>query len=279
MTAGVRDRIFEAANMLYEESGRVVFPTVDAVRKRARVNMNDASTSMKDWRRAQTTNIAPVAVQVPSVIQQASNAALADVWSAAVTLANESLQAAQAGWDADRAESETLAQQMASAFEEQAAELDSANNSLVELQVSKAAAAQETADLRIQLDATLHELDTARTAAQQAEAKTTEIERRVTDLRMELNHAHQLAAAANEERAAWQLRVDREIEGLRAEVRNVKADADLEGARAQAALTSAIATAARLSGQIEALTMTAPAAVNRKPRRKPAPDGHAKQKI
>lgn len=278
MTAGVRDRIFDAANFLYEESGRVVFPTVDAVRKRARVNMNDASTSMKEWRRAQTTHIARVSVQVPSAIQQASNAALADIWSEAVTLANESLHAAQAGWDADRAESETLAEQMASAFEEQAAELEAANTTVAALQASVSTAQKEITELGMKLNDTLRELETARTAAKQAETKTTEVERRVGDLRLELDHAHQLAVAAREDRAAAQLRADLAIEALRVEVRDVRADADLECARAQAALSSAIATAARLSGQIEALTMTAPAGANRKPRRKPTPNGHVKEK-
>jgi colicin import membrane protein len=275
MAVGVRDRIFDAANALYEEAGRLVFPTVDAVRKRARVNMNDASTTMKEWRRAQTVHVAPVTVQVPQSLQQASSAALADIWAAAVAFANESLRAAQAGWEADRAESETLAQQMASAFEEQASELDETKAAMVDLERRIAAAISEAASLRDRLSSTLGELDIARAAAKQADAKATEIERRAHDLRLELDHAHQLAAAASEDHAAWQLRANREIEGLRSEVRNVKADAELESSRAQAALTSAIATAARLRGQIEGLTMAEPGAIGKKTRRKPAPDGQA----
>ena len=96
-----RDRIFAAADSLYEQAGRAAFPTVDAVRKVARVNMNDASAGMKEWRRAQTAQAAPVAVQVPEAVQQASSAALASLWKEAQELANESLRAAQAGWDAD----------------------------------------------------------------------------------------------------------------------------------------------------------------------------------
>ena len=97
-----RDRIFAAADSLYEQAGRAAFPTVDAVRKVARVNMNDASAGMKEWRRAQTAQAAPVAVQVPEAVQQASSAALASLWKEAQELANESLRAAQAGWDAER---------------------------------------------------------------------------------------------------------------------------------------------------------------------------------
>ncbi len=254
---GIRSRIFDAADRLYEEAGKLLFPTVDAVRKRARVNMNDANTYMKEWRRAQTAQIAPVSVQVPSAIQQTSSAALGEIWLAAVTLANESLRAAQAGWDAERAEFETLAQQMASAFEEQAAELETMKSCVSELHRTVSDAGNEAAELRRQLDAALREVDFTRATANKAEAKTIEIERRADDLRRELDHAHQLSIAANENRAAEQLRSDRTIEELRAEIRKVKDDADLECGRAQAALTSAIATAARLSGQIEALTTEA----------------------
>ena len=97
LTKDTRDRIFAAADSLYEQAGRAAFPTVDAVRKTARVNMNDASAGMKDWRRAQTAQAAPVAVQVPEAVMQASSAALSALWQEAQELANESLRAAQAG--------------------------------------------------------------------------------------------------------------------------------------------------------------------------------------
>lgn len=59
LTKETRDRIFAAADELFEQNGRDGFPTVDAVRKAARVNMNDASSGMKEWRRAQTAQAAP----------------------------------------------------------------------------------------------------------------------------------------------------------------------------------------------------------------------------
>lgn len=276
IATGIRARIFEAANALYEEAGRLLFPTVDAVRKRARANMNDANTYMKEWRRAQTAQIAPVPVQVPSAIQQTNSAALAEIWLAAVTLANDSLRVAQSGWDAERVESETLAQQMATAFEEQAAELDAANVRVAELQIALSDAAAEAGRLRNQLDKALSDAGNERNAASQAQAKAIEIERRANDLRVELDRSHQQLAMANENRAAEQLRSDREAEELRAEIRKVKEDADIECGRAQAALTSALTTAAKLSGQVEALTVAAPAAADGRPRKKPTPDGHAK---
>src|SRR3546814_17815003 len=63
--ADVRERIIAAATDLFEQSGRETMPTVDAVRRAARVDMNAASAVMKEWRRAQTAQAAPVAVAVP----------------------------------------------------------------------------------------------------------------------------------------------------------------------------------------------------------------------
>ncbi|RNK57918.1 DNA-binding protein, partial [Xanthomonas vasicola] len=79
---------------MFEQSGREVFPTVDAVRKVAKVNMNDASTAMKEWRRAQARP-APV-VQVPEAVQQVASTAVLALWQAAQDAANDALRAAQA---------------------------------------------------------------------------------------------------------------------------------------------------------------------------------------
>ena len=53
-------RITLAAYQLHEENGRSTFPNVDAVRRKARVNMNDASAVMRAWRRNQTAAAAPL---------------------------------------------------------------------------------------------------------------------------------------------------------------------------------------------------------------------------
>ncbi|RBJ44672.1 DNA-binding protein, partial [Xanthomonas oryzae] len=93
-----RDRILKAADALYDMAGREVFPTVDAVRKAAKVNMNEASTVMKEWRRTQARP-APAAVQVPETVQQAAGSAVVAIWQAAQEAANDALRAAQAGWE------------------------------------------------------------------------------------------------------------------------------------------------------------------------------------
>lgn len=146
----IRDRIFSAADALFEQTGRAAFPTVDAVRRSARVNMNDASVGMKEWRRAQTAKAAPVAIQVPEAIQRASSAALTVLWQEAQQLASESLHVAQAGWDAERLEAETLNKQMADAYEKQAAELEAALGRIAEMEAAARQAA-ELAELRKEL--------------------------------------------------------------------------------------------------------------------------------
>ena len=65
----IRDRITMAAGALYEEAERSDFPTVAAVRARASVDMNAASIVMREWRRAQTAQAAPLAVEVPEKVR------------------------------------------------------------------------------------------------------------------------------------------------------------------------------------------------------------------
>jgi colicin import membrane protein len=129
-----RNRIIAAANQLFEQAGRASFPTVDAVRRTARANMNDASAVMKDWRRMQTATATAVAVAVPDRVQQASQAALATLWAEAQDLAHETLIASQAAWDAERAEAEKLRVELSGAFEAQAAELDTLQGRFADLE-------------------------------------------------------------------------------------------------------------------------------------------------
>lgn len=231
-----RDRIFAAADSLYDQAGRATFPTVDAVRKTARVNMNDASAGMKEWRRAQTAQAAPVAVQVPVAVQQASSAALSALWHEAQELANESLRAAQAGWDAERIEADTLNKQMADAYEAQAAELETVQVEIVQLQTNAEHSAAEKVRLDGDLDDTRRELAAAKAATERADTRAVEIERRATELRTELDHAHQEAAQARAELAGVRQAHTTEIEGLRAEL--VALQAKSEGAAEKAATTA-----------------------------------------
>lgn len=192
--ADVRDRIIAAAVELYEQDNRESFPTVDAVRRAARADMNTTSAVMREWRRQQTVQAAPVAVTVPEVVAQANTAALAALWQQAQELANESLRAAQAGWENEREELDAMRAEMADAYESQAAELDQVR---AELERVSAAASQAHAELA----ATKAELSQAVMRAERAETKAEEVERRASDLRAELDRAH---LDADQARVAYQ---------------------------------------------------------------------------
>ncbi|KFI17754.1 hypothetical protein IB75_18510, partial (plasmid) [Nitrosococcus oceani C-27] len=163
--AEVRERITSTADELYEQANREAFPTVDQVRRVARADMNTTSAVMREWRRQQTVQVAPVAVTVPETISQANATALATLWQEAQKLANESLQAAQSSWEAEQAELDAMRAELADAYETQATELD-------QVKAQAAAATQlhqeQTAQAAAELAAVQEELTQAVTRAERA---------------------------------------------------------------------------------------------------------------
>ncbi|QQE91371.1 DNA-binding protein [Azotobacter chroococcum] len=215
--ADVRDRVLQAAQELYEQNGRETMPTVDAVRRHARVDMNAASLVMREWRRAQRAQSAPLAVTVPEAVTQAHSTALVVLWQTAQQLANESLRAAQAAWETERSEAERDRQEMADAYERQAREREQAQTQLETADRAHQEAAQQAAQTLAEVRAALAE---ALTRAERAEARALEIEHRAEDLRAELDRAHQDHARARTETAslAGELRQSQEaVAALRAQ--------------------------------------------------------------
>lgn len=219
LPADARERVFAAANALYEQAGRETLPTVDQVRRHARVDMHAASAAMREWRRQQTAQASPVAVAVPELVVQASTQAIAALWTQAQALANASLREAQAGWDAERAELEQLRAELAEAFERQADELALAQGRLAACEQAARDAAAIAAD---ELKSVRLALTAAGTRAERAEASAAELEHRVMDLRGELDRAH---ADAEHTRAELK-QVTGESEALRAELARVRTTAD-----------------------------------------------------
>lgn len=120
----IKERIFAAADRLYELLGRESFPTVDAVRREAKTDMNAASAVMKEWRKTQTAAPIAVAVAVPETLSKASTELLAGVWTQAQALANESLKLAESAWASERAEYDAMRAELADAHDAQSRELD-----------------------------------------------------------------------------------------------------------------------------------------------------------
>jgi predicted nucleic acid-binding Zn-ribbon protein len=252
----IRDRILTAADALYEQAGRASFPTVDSVRKVAKVNMNDAAATMKEWRRAQTAQAAPVAITVPEAVHQLHSQALAALWQSAQNTANESLRAAQAGWEAERAEADTINKQLGDAYDAQAVELDAANRRIDELTAKYQAEQQRTTELAQQIEETRKATLVAENRAAIAEQRAVEIERRAADLRTELDLAHQDAVQTRTEladvrQAQQEQRKTAAQEALRAAERLTATQAERDEARKEAA--KAREETAHWRGQVEAL--------------------------
>jgi len=267
----IRERILSAAQQLFEQSGRKELPTVDAVRKLSKTSMNDASAVMREWRRLQIVSASAAVVSVPERVSQASQAALSALWTEAQELANESLNVAQAAWDAERAEAEKLRVELSSAFETQGAELEALKAKLAEVEGRAAAAA---AAAEVERGEAARQVVALTDQAHTATARVQEIEKRAEDLKTALQSAQAAAATLTAE-----IEVERkqhgavriELNTVTTELVTVKARAEAQASvqleqverlkRVEAELTQARGAAAaareeaaQLRGQAEALT-------------------------
>lgn len=210
LSAELYERICAAADTLHAQGGGEAFPTVDAVRKAARVSMNDASAGMREWRRAHTVQAGMAATSVPDKIRDAGLAAMAGVWNEAQALAGESLRLAHIAWESERGEAETLARQMADAYEAVLAELQACQGQLASKQ-------GEVRELTQQKDTMATALAQAQAAAALSAARVQEIERRAQELRTELDYAHQATTQARAELAQAHVTSRNEIKAAKAE--------------------------------------------------------------
>lgn len=219
----IMERVFAAADTLFEQNARASFPTVDAVRKMARVSMNDANSGMRDWRRQQMARVAAPPVQVPAAIIQAQTALAAEIWQSAQALADESLITAQAAWDAERNELESLNREMAEAFERQANATEEQQAEAAALNEWLAGALAANAGLQREVDVARQRCAVAESDARRDAARVDELERRANDLRKELDRAHQeLASAHAGGRAAMSAHAG-ELAAVRADARQTEA--------------------------------------------------------
>lgn len=250
----VRDRINTAADALYEESGRRTMPTVDAVRKLAKVNINDASTCMREWRHARSAPAEVRQAHLPEPLQLSCVTALRALWVEAVNLSGETLRMAQAGWDAERADAEALNEQIGSAC---AALEDELLTTKTQLESQK----EINAKLNEQLDVSQsraaeaeHSVVELRIAASHLEARLMEIGRRTDDLRQALEQAHATYIASLSEQST-SLRVQREeIVALRNGLELARQKAEASAVAMREELRMAVEETARLRGSLDAIS-------------------------
>lgn len=236
ISSEIRTRIIDAANQLYQDSGSERFPTVDQVRRAAKADMNTTSVVMKEWRRAQTAAPAAVAVAIPERINEAMTGALATLWIEAQELANETLEAAKAAWETERAEADTMRAELAEAYEAQAIELDDTRQALTAAQE----AAQEAGEKQQQLTA---ELDVVSTRLHEVETREQSGQKRIEELQAELDnekrrnerqaeqHWKEMAAEKNQSEQARQELIEKyqiELAAVAQELATVKARAEAQ---------------------------------------------------
>ena len=230
----INERIVAAANALYAQSNRVAFPTVDAVRKAARVSMNAANEVMKKWRSLQMAKPEPaVVIQVPQEIADASYAALAILWKNAQDLSNSALCAAQKSWEADRLGADVLSNQMAQAYDVKELELEAAQAEIKELQLRVDQGVTERTQLTTEIDRLRIELLAVKTSAQNDAAL------------VQAQHENQLAQL-NATIDAERKRRSEEVTMLRDELaeQNQKSSAERDQLRTEIAQVKAQAQAA-----------------------------------
>lgn len=192
--ADVKDRIISTANALYEQSGHQSMPTVDQVRRAAKVDMNAASQVMREWRRAQTAQSTPVVVNIPEIVQTAATNAVIAIWQQAQELANENLKNAQGAWEQERQELDAMRAELAEAFEAQAAELEQVKAQLTQANDLAANQEKELVQLKEQYQGAI-------TQSEKAEIKLNEIERNANALRLERDEAVKGTQSAREKAA------------------------------------------------------------------------------
>jgi colicin import membrane protein len=254
-----RDRVFAAADELYAANQRTSFPTVDAVRKKARVNMNDASTGMKEWRRTQST-FANISVPLlPSELQSQALGMLTRFWEEASKHATESLLAAQTGWDAERNESEELGRQMAAAYDAQSLELANTLQEVSRLNSDLERTCVEVKALGENLSHIIRERDEAQRALSEAIIKMNEVNKRADELHQAADYYRNDATRARSEidasRNAHAEQVERMREEHKRELENERVRAERERQHYEEHAINATAEAAHLRGRLEALTL------------------------
>lgn len=260
----IEQRIYDAAAELYDATGRAAFPTVDAVRRRSKTNMNDASVAMRAWRAEQNSTGQPIAVTIPDAIRSVHNDALAALWNAAQDLANAGLRAAHAGWEADRTETETVRAQLATAFDEQGAELAQAQRGCQELMASLDACKAAGEEARLQVVVYADECRTLRADASAAARVIIEMQAHIDDARNELDKSNARTTSVQHELDVFreatqaelvQLKTALAIAASQIAVANAQEKAARkEKATAQQALLEAREMASALRGQVDTLT-------------------------
>lgn len=168
-----------------------------------------------------------------------------------MTVSGDAFRLAQAGWDAERLEIQTLNTQIANAAHALELELSMANDVIVQLKQDLAKAEDLfDAQKRRAADAEQMAAD-SRTAATQAEVNFQEASQRADDLRRALDQAHGAFATASNEQTMFLQASTAEITQLRNEIRSVRAKAEKDAEIARLDFLKVSEETARLRGVLD----------------------------
>jgi hypothetical protein len=263
MDGNVRTRIFAAADELYAENGKTRHPSVADVRKRAKADMNEACSAMREWRLLQGKKTGTVsAAPLPPELHAIGTNALAAFWHEATNLASEALIAAQSAWDAEKQVNEDLCQQIAADFDVQAVELSRARQENVRLTALIEHQDEEMQRLRDQLVSAKGERDAAQRALHEVTVSAGEACRRADELANFVTHAREDAARAQEQTDVLRNVHTEQLERAHAEFRrkleSERNRLERDRQRYEELANKAIVEAATLRGRLEMIDAIAP---------------------
>ena len=190
-----KDQIFAAADEL-DAAGQS--PTLAAVRKAlGGGSFTTISEGMTDWKARKAAKETPLREPAPPLVAERLAELGAELWAAALELANGRLAAEREGLETLRIQLEAEKVEAAELADQVTAELEVAKQGL-----TAAAAAEQAA--RAELEGLRQQLSQARLQAATAQARAAEIDKRASDLNAELARVNQqnaglvagLAAAA-----------------------------------------------------------------------------------
>jgi colicin import membrane protein len=195
----IQKRIFDAAAQLHSDAGHGDFPTVDAVRRLTRTNMNDTAIVMKLWRAMQATAASPAPASISDNVQRIHNDGLAALWHAANEHAGTNLRTAQAGWEVERAEGETVLAQLAASFDAQARELEKEQHTLEKCRKCLDESRHTAADAQACLDGCTAENRALHSRMEAADILIAKLHGHIAELRKDLEQSNAQAAHLQEQ--------------------------------------------------------------------------------
>lgn len=214
-----RERVFTAADALFEELGRASLPTVADVRKRACVDSNAATRLLREWRQERRKEVSDPAEEAPVELQASITAAVSSIWRSARRMSRQEFDTARAEWEAERKHTTAMLAEVSAGYDEKIAELRAAEERTSALQATIEGKEAQLHDLRDRIAVATEQLKSGK-------EQVLEVEKRVELLAAERDRAYEALRQARtdraEEAAALQAGARDDLERKDAELEEVK---------------------------------------------------------